>query len=500
MDIFYRIRNLIFDNSNFIILFILATVLTILVYFMCPVASALTVDLHQGDNAYLNETVDLSQAVAWPDYKMVWCIGDNYGCEPPTQTIQITGYMHSYWLDPAIWHLGTYYRWDGHWNRGENSVAFTIKPGTRPIINQSATGQNITNQSYTPNQTVEGPYSYLIARGDDPLIKIRVAREDPGHFWMFGAKKELLNFPMNQSGFDYSYQMQVNDTFSTDVGKYTGYLQFDGKNKLQDVFWNYDEHVLDTPYDDSVIPDVQVNEWNPPAVKAAFENLIKDNKYSDDILVPVTMQVVEPTIIITDLTQGDDKIYLSGRTTWSNGTVLTIKLDDENYKLEQDKRKHTWTTNITGPLTEMRAFQVEVPVTMKEMYLGVHEIKMSVEKNNEVTDMYYDFKVTGTYIMPEPTPEFRKVMTSMNDTPVATGAPTPAPQTVSTPTIPSEITVNGTQPVITVTPRTPAPTPTPKPANVTPTKPTPTYDPNITVPLPWWIALMSIPIVWRFRR
>jgi len=301
------------NYRNLFILLIIALTLSMLIYIAVPRVSAIVVA--QGDYIYLGDTVDISLAISWPDYKLAWCRGDYYGCTPPDQIIQITGYQHRYYIDPAVWHTGTYYRWDGQWNRGEYAVAFTILPGERP--NMAILKEDLKNQTVlaSPNVTLEGPYHYLVARGDDPLITVRTARDDPAHLWMFGSTSSLLDYPMTKNGYDYSYKMNLNDTFSVNPGKYTGYLQFNGRNGLQDVFWDDVSKCIDTPYDDDVVPDIAVNVWNPQMVKATFENQSKNMQYSDDILIPVTMTVTEPSIIITDLEQGKDKLWISGRTT-----------------------------------------------------------------------------------------------------------------------------------------------------------------------------------------
>lgn len=467
---------------------------------MLPRVSA--IEVSQGDYIYLNDTVDISRAIAWPDYKLAWCRGDYYGCNPPDQIIQITGFMYKYYIDPAVWHTGTYYRWDGQWNRGEYALAFTILPGERPDMATLKDDLKGRGDLASPNVTIEGPYHYLVARGDDPLITVRIARDDPAHLWMFGTTTSLLDYPMKKDGFDYSYQMNLNDTFSVNPGKYTGYLQFDGKNRLQDVFWDSISKCIDSPYDDDVVPDLAVNERNPQMVKATFENQIKNMQYSDDILIPVTMTVSEPSVVITELEQGNDKLWLTGRTTWSNGTPITLKLDEENYKLAQDIRLHTWTTTISGNLTELRAFSIAMPFEMKELYIGSHQIKMSVTKNNFTTDAYHDFRISGTYIMPTPTPEFRKVMTNSNGSPIVTMPTTiPVPQVVYTPIPSTYINSNGTV-VVNVTPVETKATIKPVKANVTTNVavvPTPTKDPNIQVGLSEWVAVAALiaAIGWR---
>jgi len=445
----------------FILLLLIAFGLTIALGIFVPV-DALNPVLLQGDVAYLSETVDLSRTIAWPDNELAWCSDGDIGCSPPDQVIQIEGYMYSYYLDPAVWHLGTYYKWDGQWNRGEYSVAFTIKPGTRPVTNETIPAENVTNETVIPNVTLEGPYHYLVARGDDPLITVRIARDDNAHLWMFGATSQVIDYPMVKDGFDYSYQMKTTDTFSQTAGKYSGYLQFDGKNGMQDVKWDNTTKCLSTPYRTSLQKDVCPNVWNPANVKMEFENLVKTGYNSDDILIPVTMEVKEPEIIVTELSLGETKIWVQGRTTWSDGTTLTFKLDPNNYALAQEIRLHTWNTTIEGNLTDYRTFSIACPLTPEELYVGIHELKMSVTKNGFTTDMFYNFRRTDTYVLPTPTPKVVAILTDMNGTritPVKTPIPIPAP--INTVTVEPTTAVTTATPVIVTTQPTESPQPTP---------------------------------------
>ena len=218
--------------------------------------------------------------------------------------------------------------------------------------------------------------------------------------------------------------MTLNDTFSTTPGKYTGYVQFNGNNNLQDVYWNPTDKCLDTPYDDAIIPDVCPNVWNPASIKLEFENLVHTMRYSDDVLIPVTMTVTEPVIVIADIMQGDTTLQIFGTTSWSDGTELVMRLDPDNYALPRDIQTHTWKTYITGNLQESRVFATTLNLDTTELYLGTHEIEMSVTKNKYVTTVYHNFRVSGIYVMPTPTPKFEKVILNMNGTRIATATPT----------------------------------------------------------------------------
>jgi len=146
-----------------------------------------------------------------------------------------------------------------------------------------------------------------------------------------------------------------------------------------------------------------------------------------------------------------------------------------------------------------------MPIELTEMFIGEHQIKMSVEKNKFVTNAYHTFGVSGTYIMPTPTPEFRKIITSGNGSPIVT-MPTviPQPQVIYTPVPATYINVNGTI-TANVTPIETKAAMKPVKANVTVNAtvgPTPTKDPNIQVGLPEWVvvAALIMAIVWRRKK
>jgi hypothetical protein len=217
--------------------------------------------------------------------------------------------------------------------------------------------------------------------------------------------------------------------------------------------------------------------------------MVRDKKWSDDLLIPITLTVKEPEIRIADITQGQDKMWISGVTTWCEGTEIVLRLDPDNYATAQDKRLHTWTTVVNGSLTDYRRFDQVVPIQVEDLYIGMHEIKMTVDKNNYVTDVYHDFRVTGTYVFPTPTMEFQKYITNVDGSPmqvVTTVVPTqtPVPAVAITPDPTEEITV----PETTV----PAPTTVPTAANPTHVSTTP----SITLPLSPVLGFCSLLVAW----
>jgi hypothetical protein len=162
-----------------------------------------------------------------------------------------------------------------------------------------------------------------------------------------------------------------------------------------------------------------------------------------------------------------------------------LRLDPDNYALASDKKKHTWVVKATGDIGNERVFSTEVPIDMKDMYLGVHELKMTVDKNGYVSDVYHNFRITGTYIMPTPTPTLVKYITDMEGNRMITLVPTPEPTPLDTPAEITEV------PTTVPTPE-PTPVPTPKPTVVIPVETTPA----ITLPLNPWMGLLALCVAW----
>lgn len=472
------------------------------------ITSADAIRIGQGDDVFQGEYVDLSLAVAWPDFTVVWCKDGDSGCNPPDQIITIDKFQHNYYIDPEIFHPGWYYRWSGEWNRGEYSNAFRVRTGTRPAP--------VVNLTPTPTPTPEpgidtrgnGPFEYLVARGDNIGMTFHYKSDDvcgtggdndEAHLWLFGtlgSTDSLMDIPLKTLGNgDYMLHISSDDTFGLDVGKYNGYVQFPGLNGRRDVYWDNLGQCLDTPYDDAIVPDVAVNLLNPEQVQKSFDALVYDAKYSDDLIVPIVLTMKQPEIIITDIVQGEETLWISGTTTWWNETEMTIRLDPDNYALAQDKAEHTWTTKATGNQIDYRRFSLEVPISMKDMYVGAHELKITIEKNRYATDVYHTFEITTTYVMPTPTPYIKKYISGMNNSGVnvVTMAPTPTPAPAYV-AYAGEIPVNTTVQTTAPTPvpsKTPVKTPTPVPT------PTPTKDNNVYVPgFPWWVAVMAIGFAW----
>jgi len=433
-----------------------------IVVIITPVQSAPLVK--QGDIIYMEETLDLSLAASWPDFTLAWCSG-TYTCDNPDVTIDLSkGDMENYYIDPEAFQYGTWYRWDGSWHRGENAVAFKINPGKRPKAVPTIAA-NETEPDSVAIRDPEGPFYYLIARGDGPLFSVRLDRAEPCHLWVFSGSDSTYNIPLEASAGTNTHQFTSAETAGIQVGSYQGYIQCDGNNGWQDIF--YENSILDTPYDNRLVKDVVLSPaLKPSTVKELFDGLTQAVPKFDDTLYPIEFAVTIPSSTISEVTQDENTLFIEGTTSWADGTVITIRLDPDNYALAKDIASHTWKVTASGSISAHRTFTMPVPLNKNELSIGPHQIVASVAKNGYTSDSSYEFKVTDLYVMPTPTPEAKRAIFGKDyeGIPVKVAqTPTPEPAVEITEEITPEPVPDPIDVVITPTdtpiPATPEPTP-----------------------------------------
>jgi hypothetical protein len=475
--------------------------LLILILLITPV-SAERIEIHQGDYIYQNETVDISLAGSWPDYKVAWCASNNPECDPPELVVQFKGNLHTYWMDPAIFtHYGDYYRWDGEWHRGENALAFRYQPGERPVY-LNLTKNETENETPPPVQI--GPFRWILARGDNPSFTIITNRTDPCHLWVWSDSDALYGLSMNNVNSTYFVNLSSAQTLGLKVGTYRAYLQFDGRNGIQDIY--YHDLYLQSPYNNRIAPPVPLTYWGLGNTRMQFDEYALSIVYYDDVIIPVEVVVGDPEITITSVVQEENKLYISGATNWKENTSIILKLDPENYPLDNDAKFHTWQTYASGTMDSYRTFETAVQISPDDLSIGPHHIDMQKYGDIYSPISSYDFKRTDVYVMPIPTPKqvavfvdpdylpipTRQVAT-VNTTQIKTVKPTTVPVTTnSTPIVPGLTPGPIPNDMTGVTPEQTFPAEaTILSVNAT-ASPTPTHDQNIHVPIPAWVPILAI--------
>jgi hypothetical protein len=418
----------------------LVAICLVLLAFLTPPATG--TPIAQGDIIYMGETVDLSLAASWPDFAVAWC-GYNT-CKDPDVIIELTenGTLESYYIDPTLFKYGPWWRWDGDWHRGENAIAFVINPGVRPEPTIE-----IPEEEAEPEPVIipEGPFSYFIASGDNPVLSVRLSRSDECHLWVFSGNAKTYNIPLELAYGMYTHQLTSAETASIPAGSYQGYIQCNGNNGWQDIY--YENDVLDTPYDNRIVKDIVLSRgFSSERVKELFDELAAAIPRFDDKLYQIGFTVTTPSATIIEVLQDEGSLYISGETAWGDGTEIVIRIDPSSHVLASDAYAHTWVTTATGSVDKPRMFAIPIPLDKNELTIGSHQIIASVEKNGYTSVSTYEFKVSDVYVMPEATKvpvrmiygkDYEEIPVRITQTPTPKPTPTVKVATVATTEVPT---------------------------------------------------------------
>lgn len=456
--------------------------------------SAYVYEVHQGDTVYLGEIVDVSRVMSWSGQFAYFTDGEL--SDYPDKIIKVPDGRDKYnhYLSSTKYNIGTWYKWDGKKEPAGNMVAFTIAPGSRNYTYISEL--DVTPAILPPSPTISPKKEprdthLLLARGDVGTMEYTVPKEHKdnpqAYFWLFGTipDYDLTKGSLMTSGtilgeqMNYSHAGSLNSfTFTHEIsqglqeGWYSGYIQFVGKNGRQDVFYSADHQVddnryqvLDTLYDDTLIPDVPIDGFIPFRVQQEFEKLVQ-NEYSDDMVIPISVEVVTPSITIGDYWDEGSTIVIRGSTPMSAGTMISFMIDPDNYALLSDIKSHTFRTiaeyrdagdseaecittytdlnndgynvsvyngtayNITningthfngvilppniGSKTKCtsipRTYTISIPLNWDELSIGHHTIEATIDTYGIYVKSTKDFDITGAWVNPEPTKEYNKVL------------------------------------------------------------------------------------------
>jgi hypothetical protein len=494
-------------------------IILICIALLFPIVSAYY-EVTQGGTAYIGETVDISKVLSWKMQFAYWNSGDYEGIDPD-KVITVSGYMYAYYIDPALYEPGPYWKWEGRDEPAGNNLAFYVKEGVRP---EPAPTQNAT-QNVTTNQTTVTPAPtmpelplgehVLIARGDYGSLNYRIDQSklinglpQKSYLWLFGGKSKILGNPVpsTKNGSVYTYEFSSETTSGLEVGQYVGYLQFVGLNDQQDVYYDSGNKTLDSPF--KAVTPVDITPFLPARIMHEFERMEVPSIYTDDFLVPITINIEQPTVTISDYGEEGDNIVIEGQTNMAEGTNIVAMIDPDNFAIPSEIAAHKYATKAVGNYSATRTYSVSIPIKWDELNIGQHSFRVSVQKYGINLDVYKDFQVSGLWIMPTPTPELKKVMVEeygthqiANKTPTITPTPTPPtqPQTIVNGTVRNLTQRNQTiirpanwSPNITNN-ATVVFTPSPTPVPVRTPEPAPTDD--IVIPLNPALAIFAIIII-----
>ena len=391
---------------------------------------------HTPPVAYIGEYVDLSKVVGWTGQIAFWYSGYPSSIQKPDIIVDASSFQHRFWIDPAKFKVGMWYKWDGAYEDSSNPEAFEVKDGIRSAPAPTDPASNFTG--VTPIVTAV-PYQQesvhlLMARGDQIEYPYWNPNEKYGYMWLFGKTKQILGEKMDSpttgnNTFIFPFSEEITQNF--EAGWYSGYMQF--SNKRPDVFYNKSKNVLDTPYDDGMIPDVPLAGLTPDRIKAEFEKLEKNSAYSEDKLINITMEIKDPILQFTDYYEVGDSIIVQGKSTLSVGTNISFIVDPTRYMAGYSTSSHTVWVLLKGELDEPRTFTVTIPVEWSQMAIGRHEVVGTINKLKINLVQKKEFDITNIWVNPVPTTSTQKVIVEdggwhrLNINTTVTGAtPTPS--------------------------------------------------------------------------
>jgi hypothetical protein len=477
-------------NDTWVTILFVGITLLLIIYACCAPVSAATPRceiLSQGDIAYLGEYCDVSRVVSWGAQFAYFSGG--YPTEVPTKIVDASGFMYRFYIDPAKFVVGDWWKWDGHYDRAGNQLAFTIKAGTRPAV----VPMNTTNVTPVPtpiqekNVTVSD--NIVIARGE--VLDYTYQSKDKGKawLWLFESSNLYLGMPMEfrNDGYKYTFNGSITQSFVPD--DYIAYIQFGGANNKQDVYYNLNNNSLESIY--RSVTTIQLSAYPKVQYNLHFLKQVNNKEYSDDEIATIYINMREPEMVITDYYEKGDSLVVAGTTTLSLGTPITCIIDPEHWVTESEIKANTYKVSVTGTVDADRKFYVELPLQWDELSLGEHDIVLNGKSGLIDITIHKEFHVSDTYVIPTPTPAKVKVALDSEGNPLKIATPVPTPTPIPTPYI---TTVQPT-PIQTIHNSTPTSTPTPRPTTVprTPTpRPTATM---ITVPLNPTIACIAIGIM-----
>ena len=362
--------------------------------------------------AYLGDTVDMSYVLGWSNTLAWWKQGRDPETTMPDITYTVSGFQHAVWLDPSKYKVGIWYKWDGAWESSGYNDAFEILSGIRPSPTPTPT-PNITVINNTITKLAVNTTHIILTSNDIETYNYGysdVGNQGDGHIWLFGARTglygdKMTSFP-NMSA--YSYTFNETESGYLQAGTYTGYIQLNGRNNKQDVFFDASSGNLSSQY--RAIHDVNLSGLAPPNVKNYLDQIRNNTDYVDDLFIPITMVVENPTIRFTDYYERDDNVIISGTTSLASGTPISFIIDPDHWVTDADKLKNTVSVNVQGNIGDERTFTVSIPVKWDQLSLGEHTIQGSVNVNAISLKQEQIFEVTDIFVNPTQTPIAQKVI------------------------------------------------------------------------------------------
>ena len=378
----------------------------------------------QGQDVYLNDTIDIS-GVAAGYSELVWCGAYSDYFAPDNASVLYSMPVpiyrkdfYSFWLDQEIFgnRTGYWYRWNGEYESNANMRAFRVVPGTKHYWYNSTdntswegweptiTFDNATQIILPPPVPIRHVADFLIARGD----AWNTTWNGTAKLWVFGfynsASAGLYDFP------------NVNDTFTLRKNQTQNFMP--GSYKMVIQSWGNESQNFNARYDP--VKD-QIEYFNPKIFQVLHVDLkplglnqeVRLQKfreiwnYTMDDWKEFNLTVQNPSVEITELsqqswTENQTYLHLLGYTNVQNGTTLTFILDKEK-QTPRTLKYSMFTTPAQGiDAGDMRWFDIAIPLIWENTYVGEHSVTANTSVGGE---MKYDYNVwqapEGSYVPPK---------------------------------------------------------------------------------------------------
>ncbi len=336
----------------------------------------------QGDEVWINDTVDISGVTGWPDgageYRLLWYGSwvdiPSPGDIEPRYTLVLPGKYRSskvdtqyrYYIDPAIFkdRPGYWYQWISNASRAigaesaGNLRAFKVNGSYRQYFNTTSNqtegayiGGNYTERVIPPAPLMPEKHvaDYVVAKGD--------AMEWPigGEYrmWIFGRAGHVYGKTGNY--------VSAEEIETLENGDYNLWLQYPGNNTIYDATYE----------NDTLVPGlygrkpVDLYGLQPLVVQDRLWDMLAD---TDDVIEKYKIEVGIPSITMEradEMTLRNGTVLdVRGYTNVANGTPIMVSLDETTYY------GHLWIANTTAVRTSpgnMSYYRAYVPVDWENL-------------------------------------------------------------------------------------------------------------------------------------
>jgi len=361
-------------------------------------ASPGTYRIMQGQDVYLNDTIDIS-GMGHGELELAW-FGKYDDYPDPQYTISFSLFkseLMNFYIDPKIFasRPGMWYQYYGNttFERNGNLRAFNVIDTYRNVTMTYPNGTVINQTQYVRNASVTKPQvitqvsilpevhvaDYLLAVG----VPLPVDTGGPAQVWIFGRVDQAYN-----STPDSNMTFDAGTFVNWEPGSYTMIVQHAGRNGDFDV--RYNGSALQYKNGWNGVQNVDVRSLQPRMVLGQLVQLLSN---TDDDYQTYTLELQQPDIRIVSI----DDVWLEskltefhldpagditlkdvrGYTNLRNDTVLTAVLD-KDYVTDQQVGRYTSPVDTyrTGP-GNRTVFRAYVPIIWSTIPLGMHTVTVS---------------------------------------------------------------------------------------------------------------------------